>query len=190
MSNAAPPPVPTSKSWDTGKRWRIFLIVMGVLLFFGGIGMQQLRLARPYPVTSAAMSPALEAGDQVIVQKYTLWTRKLRRGEIVMFATDRISIANPTLMIPKGQLYMKRVAGLPGEKVRIESGKLYINDEVVGLTNAFGEISYRSDRKSGENLLIPAGHYYVLGDNTTNSLDSRYFGTVSAKDLRGIVSYC
>ena len=139
---------------------------------------------------SDAMAPAIIKGDHLFAERFTFFSRKPSRGDIVVFATDGI------MGLPQYTFYVKRVAGLPGERLRIADGKIYVNAMPVFLTNAAGIIQHVITRGSifpsstNEELLIPAGSFYVLGDNSTNSLDSRSFGFVPAGNIRERAVFC
>jgi signal peptidase I len=146
------------------------------------------NLVRPFSVPTGAMSPAVSPGDHVFVEGIAYLFRKPHRGEIVVFKTADI----PSL--PKDQFYVKRIAGEPGDHLWIAEGKLFINDQPVSLSNAFGELVYDLPpafaKSAITSLTVPNGCYFVLGDNSTNSLDSRFWGSVPRGNIIGRVAYC
>jgi signal peptidase I len=151
--------------------------------------LRPLGLIRPFSVPAGSMTPAVSAGDHVMMEGFSYLFHKPRRGDVVVFRTDGIP------MLPPATIYMKRVVGEPGDRLRIAEDGLYINDQQVVLSNAFGKISYQlppgpPNSAPYTNLTVPAGQYFVLGDNSSNSLDSRYWGCVPAKSILGRISFC
>jgi len=115
-------------------------------------------------------------------------SRQPRRGDIVIFKTDGIAALPPAL-------YVKRVAGEPGDHLRISEGKLFVNDRQVCLSNEAGEIIYNPPPLTEglsiqTDVKVPNGCYFVLGDNSTNSFDSRFWGSVPRGNIIGRVSFC
>jgi len=104
---------------------------------------------------------------------------------VITFRSDRI----PAL--PQRGINFKRVVGLPGERIRIDEGHLLVNGEAVALSNRLGTITYDwpPGKQAGTvtDLTVPAGHYFVLGDNSTDSFDSRYWGCVPETAILGRV---
>lgn len=136
------------------------------------------------------MSPAIVPRDHIMMEGVTFLAHKPHRGDVVVFKTDGLPLSMPPT------IFVKRVAGEPGDHLRISNGHLYINDVQVSLSNAYGEISY--SLPPGLNTLaaytnevtVPIGNYYVLGDNSTNSYDSRFWGPVPRKNIMGRVWIC
>jgi signal peptidase I len=135
------------------------------------------------------MTPAVSAGDHIMMEAISFLSRQPRRGDIVVFKTDGIAT------LPPATIYLKRVAGEPGDHVRISGGRLFVNDKQVSLSNAVGEIVYDLPPNAATfspltDLTVPTGCFFVLGDNSTNSFDSRFWGSVPRANIIGRVSFC
>ncbi|MEO5712669.1 MAG: signal peptidase I [Luteolibacter sp.] len=149
-------------------------------------------LVRPFSIPTSAMAPTISRGDLIVMENFTYLSRKPQRGDLAVFKTDGI----PSLA--GGSIYVKRVAGLPGDRMRIADGKLYVNGKHLPLRNQSGDITYLEPRPvmgkqkqtSFIDVTVPQGHYYVLGDNQPNSLDSRYWGFVPEQNFIGRGSFC
>jgi signal peptidase I len=132
------------------------------------------------------MSPAISPGDLVLAEGATFLFREPRRGEIIVFRTTGIAGMPPH---EQGQIYVKRLVGLPGDQVRITGGELFVNESQVTLQNEGGSIHYTNFKWSQylsngeETVVVPPGHYFVLGDNSPDSADSRIWGFVPGQNV-------
>lgn len=124
-----------------------------------------------------SMTPLISDGDRLLCNKYSYKLSGINRGDIVVIRNSS-----------DGYLYVKRVAGCPGDKVRISSGKIYINDKVWD-QEYFGNITYAG--LAEEEISLGAGQYFVIGDNQSGSIDSRHtnVGNVSESYILGKVTY-
>lgn len=184
MTNPPPPPLPETKR--VAIDWRIkVLIGLAVVLFL----LRVFGLIRVFSVPTGAMIPTISPGDHVMMEGVTYLVRKPRRGDLAIFETGGIEA------ITTATLYVKRIVGEPGDSVRIVDGELYINDEHVVLSNAVGKIEYHLPDGLAKtpplvNVIVPNGSFYVLGDNSPNSFDSRFWGFVPADAIIGRVAIC
>lgn len=126
-------------------------------------------------IPSGAMQPTLQINDRLIIDKLTYRFRMPERGDIVVFS--------PTEALQKlnyHEAFIKRIIGLPGDKVQIKGGQVYINDQPLAET-------YISDKPEYEwgPMVIPPNSYFVLGDNRNNSLDSAHWGFVPRENIIG-----
>ena len=140
---------------------------------------------------------AIDTGDQVFVDKFSYNFVKPHRGDVFVFRTNHIP------GIPdQSQFYIKRLAGLPGDTLRIDPPFLYVNGkkaEGYGFTRVMSmQPPYRGYAPGHEYLskpdrtfTVPQDGYFALGDNSYNSYDSRYWGAVPEANLvgRGLLVY-
>jgi signal peptidase I len=129
-------------------------------------------IAQPFVVDGTSMEPSLHEGERVVVSKLAFRTAQPGRGDVVVFrfpADQRLR-------------FIKRVIGLPGETVAIHDGQVLVNGRPL-------VEPYLVDETLGDfpSVKVPAGHYFVLGDNRPNSRDSRYpeVGMVPARNFVG-----
>ncbi len=165
-------------------------------------------VVEPFQIPSSSMVPTLEVGDYILVNKYTyglrlpvLRTKVLdlnepQRGDVMVFFPPHM---NDTYFI-------KRVVGLPGDRVAYRNKQLFINGEAVAFEPLPGGVSasprYRLASETlgdAEHLrqidmlapnlnfevVVKPGHYFMMGDNRDNSSDSRIWGQVPEKDIVG-----
>lgn len=133
----------------------------------------------PYKIPTGSMKPTFMENDKIFVDKLSYRFHKPQRGDIIVFKFPKD---------PKKD-FVKRLVGLPGERVEIRNGVLLINGRPM-TDPPFGNQTYynREDwqfGKSGEVIPVPEGHYFVLGDNSQNSDDSRDWGFVPRKSVLG-----
>ena len=143
----------------------IIVIVVVFLLFIFVVGIQQ--------VVGPSMNPTLNEGDIIIVNKLLYNIGDINRNDVIVISQDE-------------KYMIKRVVGLPGETVEykdnyvivdgIKYDEKFINDDVI--TNDFSITDLGYD-------VIPDGMYLVLGDNRTNSLDSRNYGLIKKENIIG-----
>ncbi len=144
-------------------------------------------------IPSESMVPTLEVNDRIVVEKISYQFRDVRRGEVVVFE-EATPIASDSSGIQRvisavGQFVgvvpanardlVKRVAGLPGDEIRVEAGIVYVNG--AQLDEPYADL----DTKDMASRIVPANEIFVLGDNRRNSGDSRT--TLGTIDLDRIV---
>jgi len=130
-------------------------------------------LFQAFYIPSASMEPTLEKGDRVLVNKISYDLHDVNRGDVIVFELD------PEDVGPDGiKDLIKRVVGLPGDVIETRDGIVYVNDRALEEPYlADGMITGDPDDAQNppiERQTVPDGHVYVLGDNRSNSADSRY----------------
>jgi signal peptidase I len=125
---------------------------------------------RPGQVSGFSMRPRIDSDEYVLINALAYRLGAPKRGDIVAFRHERSA---PTV-------YLKRVIGVPGDRIAIVRGTVVLNG--TALDEPY--VRFRDSRSFPE-LTVPPDSYYVLGDNRANSDDSRVWGFVPAADLIG-----
>lgn len=141
--------------------WQLALLV---LIVFAVLGL------RPGQVSGFSMKPRIEPDEFVLINALAYRLGAPARGDIVAFRHERSA---PTV-------YLKRVIGLPGDRISIAGGTVSVNG--TALDEPY--VRFR-DRRSAREVTVPSDAFYVLGDNRPNSDDSRVWGFVPKIDLIG-----
>ena len=136
---------------------------------------KRLVSSRPYVIRGASMTPTLRPGDHVLVDASAYGEGEPVRGDIVVFPSPRAD----------GRRDIKRVVGLPGERVAMAEGLLFVDERHVAEPYLGGLPSSVGLGESAWDL--GAGEYLVLGDNRAHSTDSRAFGPIGADRIVGRV---
>lgn len=183
--------------WQNNKRFLLFIaLVLGV----------RTVCADWSPVPSGSMEPTIQAGDVLLLDKTAygpalpLTKKRLfktgspQRGDVITFAPSHTS-----------KTLVKRVVAIGGDRVQVNNTAVYVNGEAlpqrylegtntVRLQESNGDQHYRIQLGQGQlkdtdgELLVPDGHYFVMGDHRTNSYDSRFWGFVSDDQVIAKVS--
>lgn len=177
-------PMRTKPFWrEYGEALFIALILALVIRAF---------LVQAFSIPSGSMQPTLLIGDYLLVNKFSLGLRnpftnkvwismgKPQRGDVVVFIFPQ----DPS------KDYIKRVVGLPGDRLQIANKKVYINGRLVETPQAVitdPTIIPPTDsvRDNLGPVVVPENSYFVMGDNRDHSFDSRFWGFVSLDALRG-----
>ncbi|GGK81484.1 signal peptidase I [Amphritea balenae] len=165
-------------------------------------------VVEPFQIPSGSMKPTLKIGDFILVNKWhygfrlpvigtnVLPMNKPQRGDVAVFKYPQEPSVN----------YIKRVVGLPGDRIRYQNKTLFVNGEAQAQTllaqlppkrprvllveEQLGEVSHQIYRDVGQariaaEWVVPEGHYFMVGDNRDNSNDSRFWGFVPDELLVG-----
>jgi signal peptidase I len=162
-----------------------------------------------FSIPTAAMMPTLMGnrkspdgktlgGDHIIVNRWSYRSHSPRRGDIAVFKTDAIALANREMFhISASDIYVKRVVGLPGERIAIQPPSIYVNgkkliepkifESFFSQTNALNSLPPGVSLPQTDEVQLAPDEYFVLGDNFANSLDSRYYGPIKGGHFVGRV---
>ena len=155
-----------------------FLDIIEVIVFAVAIFLfVYLLIMQPHKIKGASMHPNFPDGEYLLTDKVSYRFGEPNRGDVVVFKA-------PT---NNGEEFIKRIIGLPGERVSIKNGKIYINEEL--LEEKYLDPTVYSSAgnflQEGATVVIPKGEYFVLGDNRSHSSDSRAWGSVEKKEITG-----
>jgi len=133
-----------------------------------------------YKIPSGSMLNTLLIGDHILVNKLAYKFGKPKRGDIIVFEWP----------VEPDKDFIKRVIGLPGDKVQIINKQVYINDKLLNEPYVLFQSNFVlpanfTPRDNTENFIVPDGYYFVMGDNRDTSYDSRYWGFVSEDKIKG-----
>ncbi len=132
----------------------------------------------PFKIPSGSMRQTLIEGDRILVNKFIYRFREPQRGDIIVFRYPED---------PK-RPFIKRLVGLGGDEVEIRDRRIWVNDEPLDGSGIFQSNQYYNQGKygrEGEGVEVPKDAYFVLGDNSASSHDSRFWGFVPRKLVIG-----
>jgi signal peptidase I len=146
-------------------------------------------VVQAFKIPTGSMRQTLLEGDLILVNKFIYGVRvpftdarlpalaEPKRGEVIVFIFPG----------DRKKDFIKRLVGLPGDAIEIKSGTIYVNDSPL-ITPEFSQRYYYNKgdfAQLNKKITVPKDCYFVLGDNSASSMDSRYWGFVSRKDLLG-----
>ncbi|MBL7159198.1 signal peptidase I [Candidatus Microgenomates bacterium] len=166
--------------------WLVFILVFLLVglpgLALGFFTATYLFVVQPNTIAGESMYPIYPNKAYVLTEKISYRYRQPKRGDIVIFRH------------PQKENFdlIERIVGLPNEKISIQSGKVYINGEILDEQYLSSNIITRGGEflKEGETLEIPLGYYFAMGDNRDRSSDSRIWGFVPRENIIGKVGLC
>jgi signal peptidase I len=187
-----PDPTPTADDEPAGEHTKSLLSELPILIVIALVVATLLKtfLVQAFYIPSASMEPTLQIGDRVLVNRLVYRFRDIHRGDIIVFSDP-----NPDphasrgvvggflrwfgeglgLAKPADEDFIKRVIGLPGQTVELHDGQLFVNGSKIAEPYLVGP----PDTRPFGPVTVPAGDLFVLGDNRTNSCDSRYSPTMN-----------
>lgn len=142
-----------------------FIAVLAAIFIF-----IRLIVAEPHKVSGSSMIPNFHDGDYLITNKLATKMSEPARGEVIILKNPR----------DNNVVFIKRVIGLPKDKIMVRDGKVYVNDrEISEPYLPAGTITHgQSYLQEGVEILTPEDQYFVMGDNRGGSSDSREWGPV------------
>lgn len=139
-----------------------YFIIILVVIFI------KVFIVSPIRVNGESMDSTLHDGDIMLLDEVSYRFSDIQRFDIVVIHRE-------------DEYLIKRVIGLPGEKIKYVDGKLYVNGKYV-------KEDFKHKKTNDFSAIIDEKNYFVMGDNRTNSTDSRSFGTVSRDQILGKTS--
>ena len=132
---------------------------------------------QPVKVEGTSMEPGLSDNERIFINKFTyrLNLGEIRRGDTVVFWYPRDT----------SKSYIKRVIGLPGDRIRIADGQVYVNGAPLNEEYVAERFRDLSTWSGGEEVTVPPKDYFVLGDHRNSSSDSRAWGYVPRENIYG-----
>ena len=152
---------------------KIFKEIMSYVIIIAVVLLFKFFIISPIRVSGDSMKPTLHNGEFMILNEIGYRLNGVKRFDIVVINT-------------KDEIIIKRIIGLPGEHIKYQDNKLFINDKEVEEPFEH-EITHNYDIHELNSEVVPEGYYFVLGDNRGNSSDSRIIGFISKDQIRGKV---
>lgn len=144
-------------------------------------------VVQAFKIPSGSMEPTLLVGDHILVNKF-LYGIKLpyvqttlipisepKRGDIIVFIYPE----------DKSKDFIKRVIGIPGDKIQLQGRQIFINDQLFEDRHGYYDEKAGNPNRSFGPVVVPKDHYFVMGDNRDHSLDSRFWGFVPSTSVKG-----
>ena len=158
--------------------WMEGLKTVGLSLFLAfGI---RAGVAQSFFIPSGSMEPTLQIDDRLMVDKLSYRFQTPQRGDIVVFQPPTEALSACGLSPNSHDSFIKRVVGLPGEKVEVKAGRVYINDRPLAENYLASKPDYERQAQ-----FIPSNSYLVLGDNRNNSCDGHEWGFLERDRIIG-----
>lgn len=148
----------------------IFVIAAAFVIF------SYFFLVSPHVVIGSSMEENFYENEYLLADKISYKFKEPRRGDVVVFKQTETAD------------YIKRIIGLPGDTVELRDGNFYVNGEKLDESMYLDPQTYTKDDNyldEGDKITVPEDHYFVVGDHREVSKDSRAFGPIDEKKIRG-----
>jgi signal peptidase I len=158
--------------------------IVAAILFVVWVLLSTSGMMKTYSVPTNAMAAFVSKGDQIVAERFSLLSGLPDRGEVVTFTTE--GIKSPYINAPQPVIFIKRVIGLPGDRLEFKGEILHVNDRPVSEYFDTKSIVYLPLMRlaQGNKVTVPEDHLFVMGDNSGDSADSRYWGPLPVGNLR------
>ena len=171
----------------------VFVVVMVIIIkFFLG----EIRW-----IPSGSMHPTLVEKDRIVVERVSRFYREPQRGDIIVFYPPMTDLSSNVIKVFERLTgffcsdiaFIKRIIGLPGDKIEIKKDNkdgafyVYVNDKPLDEPYIQSKYDYNdcSEQMYCGPMVVPEGHYFMMGDNRGNSQDSRYWGFLAKERIIG-----
>ena len=145
------------------------IIIVALILSWG----LRSTVVEAVTIPTGSMLPTIQLQDRLVVDELSYKLSEIKRGDVIVF--------HPLATVDSsGDLWIKRVIGVPGDKVEIKEGMVLVNDQALTEPYEMAKPNYTFGP-----LVIPKDSYFVLGDNRNDSVDSHYWGVLPAKNVVG-----
>jgi signal peptidase I len=175
-------------------RWWGWIVLLLVSFALGEtISLANHRLYQAFSIPTGSMKPTINPGDQILVSRCAYWFTEPHRGDLIAFRTSEIPEIEKD-QSGKDVIYEKRIVGLPGDTVEILDPEIKVNGVEMKFGNPDEPVQYhhlsafRTPTSDKGVYRVPEGKYFVLGDNSLNSYDSRYWGPISRAAIIGRIT--
>lgn len=155
-----------------------FDFLQGIVVILAVMVMVYLFIMSPQEINGASMEPTFYNGEYILTNKVLYKFRAPKRGDVVIFKSPRNKEID----------YIKRVIGIAGDTVKLEDNTFFVNsspiaepylrDDVIVFGGSFLD--------EGDEIVVPEGQLFVVGDNRPHSADSREFGSIPIEDVIGV----
>ncbi|MFH0732658.1 MAG: signal peptidase I [Candidatus Omnitrophota bacterium] len=135
-------------------------------------------VVQAFKIPTGSMRPTLIEGDRILVNKFIYRFKEPKRGDVIVFRYPE----------DRKKDFIKRVVAVPEETLEIKDGNIWINGELAQEPEQVRKIYYYNQGPYGrerETIKVPKDNFFVLGDNSGSSRDSRYWGFVTRKEILG-----
>lgn len=150
------------------------MVIFAVAIFLFGY----LLILQPHKIKGSSMDPNFHDAEYLLTDKVTYRFNEPQRGDVIVFQPP---------IGTEGEEFIKRIIGLPGEKITLKEGVFYINDKKLNESYISDDMVTAEGAFLGEgaSVIIPEDHFFVAGDNRPHSSDSRTWGLITKNKITG-----